>query len=78
MFKAHTGVSFMQYLTHYRIDKARELMREGKYKVYEISEMVGYPDPSYFCRVFKNVTGQPPTEYMARLHGGAVKGTSAH
>ncbi|WP_445667425.1 AraC family transcriptional regulator [Paenibacillus sp. FSL H8-0034] len=31
--------------------------------IYEVSSRVGYSDPAYFSRVFKNVTGISPTDY---------------
>ena len=63
LFKKETGVSFMTYLTQYRIRRAKELIRQNRYMIYEIAEMVGYPDAAYFSRVFKNATGMSPTEY---------------
>jgi YesN/AraC family two-component response regulator len=63
LFKRETGVSFSNYLTLYRIEKAKEMMNLHRYMIYEVSEMVGYSDPAYFSRVFKNVTGISPTDY---------------
>lgn len=66
LFKRETGQSFMNYLTGYRINKAKELMDTNRYMIYEICEMVGYSDPAYFSRMFKNFTGMSPSEYMLR------------
>ena len=33
-------------------------------KIYEVAEKVGYSDPKYFCKVFKEVAGMSPKEYM--------------
>jgi two-component system response regulator YesN len=63
-FKMETGTSFMDYLTNYRIRKAKELLRKKQFMVYEVADKVGYPDPAYFSRMFKNVTGLSPMEYM--------------
>ncbi|UQZ82100.1 putative response regulatory protein [Paenibacillus konkukensis] len=63
IFKAVTGDSFSNYLSLYRIERAKELMKTQRYMIYEISEMVGYSDPAYFSRMFKNVTGISPTDY---------------
>lgn len=62
-FKAETGVTFSTYMKDYRITKAKELLLGTSYKLYEIAERVGYNDPKYFSRVFKEVTGQLPAEY---------------
>lgn len=62
-FKQEQGVSFVEYLTHLRIEKAKQLMGETFLKIYEISERVGYADVKYFSRVFKRVVGVTPSEY---------------
>lgn len=64
LFKRETGKTFSHYLTSYRISKAKELMDTNRYMIYEISEMVGYTDPAYFSRIFKQTTGISPTDYI--------------
>jgi two-component system response regulator YesN len=64
LFYKEVGQSFTTYLKNYRIDKAKELLVNTDLKIYEIAEKVGYPDPKYFCRVFKEVTGVPAGEYQ--------------
>lgn len=68
LFKRHTGQTFMNYLSHYRIKKAQELLSTQQYMIYEVSEMVGYSEPSYFGRVFKNIVGISPSEYLTGLY----------
>jgi len=63
LFKKYTNEKFIDYLTKIRIQKASELIQEGKYSVKEIAGMVGYNDQSYFSKVFKKITGQNPGEY---------------
>lgn len=63
MFRQYMGVTFTDYLIEIRMEKAKELLGQGKYKVYEVSRKVGYSSEKYFCRVFKQFTGQSPTEY---------------
>lgn len=63
LFKKATGESFVTYLNKYRIEKAKEKLREQHYMVYEISEMVGYQNPTYFSQVFKSITGVSPSDY---------------
>ena len=43
--------------------RARELLKDQTYKIYEISEMVGYGDPNYFSKQFKKMEGVHPLEY---------------
>lgn len=60
IFKAEVGTTFNSYLTEYRVRKAAELLQRTDLKVYEVAERVGYPNLSYFSRVFKKVTGENP------------------
>jgi two-component system response regulator YesN len=62
-----TGDTFVSYLNKYRIEKAKTKLREGRYLIYEISEMVGYQNPTYFSQVFKSITGMSPSEYVSRI-----------
>ncbi len=62
-FKQKTHENFTDFLTKIRMERATELIRTGKYKNYEISEMVGYKSSKYFSRVFRQFTGMTPTEY---------------
>ncbi len=63
LFKQETGKSISQHLTHLRLEKARQLLRDPELKIYEVSQMVGYPNQYYFSVWFKKNTGMTPTEY---------------
>lgn len=63
IFSQQTGQTFIKYLTEYRIDKARELLRCTSMRSSEISEAVGYKDPHYFSYMFKKTVGMTPTNY---------------
>lgn len=65
IFKKLRGESFSDYLNKVRVQKAKELLANNLYKVYEVSAMVGYSDYKYFSSVFKKITGLSPTEYLA-------------
>ncbi|MBD2871030.1 response regulator [Paenibacillus arenilitoris] len=60
MFKQHTGDSFHTFLDKVRIQQASRLLREGN-KVYEVSELVGYPNVGYFHSKFKKYVGASPS-----------------
>lgn len=66
LFKQYFGRSFITYLTDYRIRKAEELMREERLSIAEIGTAVGYPDPNYFAKVFRRITGLSPKDYRSR------------
>ncbi len=63
MFKQQYGVNFTAYLTDFRIEEAKKMLRKPNVNIKEIGGRVGYEDPTYFTRVFRRVTGQTPTEY---------------
>ncbi len=63
-FKEYTGVNFNDFLTNFRINKAKELLEKGYYRIYEVSEKCGFSGPRYFIKIFKQITGVTPTAYM--------------
>lgn len=67
IFKKKTGVNFSDYLINYRLDLAKDLLRNINYNVSEVSEKVGYTDPKYFSKLFKRVVGISPIEYR-KIH----------
>jgi len=63
-FRKYNGVSPGEYLTNYRIEKAKMIMQEKPdLLVKEIADMVGFRDAYYFSKTFKKKTGIWPTEY---------------
>ena len=66
-FKRATGENFSSYLVKVRINIAIEMMRGNDYKIYEISEKVGYKSTAYFIKLFKKVTGFTPKEYQKNV-----------
>jgi YesN/AraC family two-component response regulator len=63
MFKKELHITFTAYLTKVRIKKAAELLKTGRYKVYEVSEMVGYQTVQYFSTTFRREMGKKPGDY---------------
>jgi two-component system, response regulator YesN len=66
-FKEATGTTVKQFLLEYRIEKARELLRERSHKVSDIAVQVGFKDGEYFAKVFRKFTGMTPSEYRERF-----------
>ncbi|MFD2328029.1 helix-turn-helix domain-containing protein [Cohnella sp. GCM10020058] len=67
-FRKETGQSIIEAHTKLRMNKAVELMREGRLNVSEISERLGFPNPYYFSRVFKKTLGSSPSAYRKRFY----------
>jgi len=64
LFNREVGQNFSVYIKEFRIYKAKELLIKSNLKTYEIAERVGYSDPKYFSRVFKEISGFSPGEYQ--------------
>jgi len=62
-FKEKAGMSFIEYLTMIRMEKAKELAQEGKL-MYVAAEKVGIPDPNYFGKCFKKYAGISYSEHL--------------
>ncbi|MFF2088921.1 response regulator [Paenibacillus sp. NPDC058174] len=69
LFTRETGRNFTAFLKEHRIRKAKELLLESGLKMFEIAQRAGYPDPKYFSRVFKEMTGLSPAEYQKLNRG---------
>ncbi|WP_127587155.1 response regulator [Paenibacillus koleovorans] len=67
LFRKETGETITDYITQVRMKKAKELLLSPDNKIYEVSEMAGYPDPNHFSRVFKQMEGMYPSEYRKHV-----------
>jgi two-component system response regulator YesN len=66
IFKKETGDTINNYLTEYRLNKAKQYLKETLLTATEISAKVGYRDNSYFGRIFRKHVGMTPNEYRNR------------
>lgn len=65
IFSREKQVTFVEYVTGKRMDKAKKLLRQTQMHTGEIAQEVGYKDPHYFSFVFKKTQGCTPREYRA-------------
>lgn len=65
-FKQKTGKNFSEYLLEVKMEEAAKLLKDLKYKTYEISEMVGYRNSKNFTRAFRKYFGMTPKEYRRK------------
>jgi AraC-like DNA-binding protein/ligand-binding sensor protein len=63
IFKKATGLTFTQYLSRVRVEKAKKLLLNPHLRISEIAYNVGFQSLTHFNRVFRQVVGQSPTEY---------------
>ncbi|WP_089814570.1 helix-turn-helix domain-containing protein [Chitinophaga sp. YR627] len=57
------GMSMQQHIHAFVIDKAKSLLLTTNLSISEIAYQLGFEDPGYFNRLFKNKTGQTPLEF---------------
>ena len=60
--KALTNTSTAVFIRSVRLQKAKELLQDKRFNIAEVSYKVGFTDPSYFSRVFKDEFGCTPSE----------------
>lgn len=63
IFKRQTGESVLEYITRYRVEKAKMLLAQADIPITEIADYVGMNTRQYFSSVFKKRTGSTPVEY---------------
>jgi AraC-like DNA-binding protein len=78
-FKAAFGVTFGEYLAHYRMSQAKRLLANPMMPVADVAGAVGFTDPSYFTRVFRRQEGVSPSEYRAAtiFESNRLQGTAS-
>jgi two-component system response regulator YesN len=63
LFKKETGIGFVDYVNHIKMEKAAELLEQNDLKVADVAERLGIDNPNYFSVLFKKVMGVSPQEY---------------
>lgn len=67
VLRTHTGQNAQQYLHQAILEKAKGLLLSTSLSVREIAFSVGFENPSYFSRLFKQKTGLTPAEFRHKL-----------
>ncbi|MCG7408307.1 AraC family transcriptional regulator [Paenibacillus sp. ACRRX] len=62
-FHKYTGFRPIDYVIHYRMERASELLQAGHFPIRDVAVSVGYTNPLYFSRVFKKKFGVSPSAY---------------
>ena len=66
LFNKEVGINFSTFLKQFRISQAKRLLKGTDEKIYAIAQQVGYNDPKYFNRVFKEEVGMSPGDYRQK------------
>lgn len=67
LFKKNVNVSPQQYLLHFRINKACELLKKSRLDITQISSAVGFNSPNYFSKQFTIKMGISPYKYRKQF-----------
>lgn len=68
LFHEKSGYTLNEYINKQKIDLSKELLRVGDKNINEISNLLAFETPQYFCRVFKKFYGMSPSEFKKTLY----------
>jgi two-component system response regulator YesN len=63
LFKKETGKTYSQLYNEIRIQKAKNMLLMDEYKIYEVADMLGFENETYFHKLFKKITAFTPMQY---------------
>lgn len=63
LFKKHMGCTIAQYISHQRVERAKEFLKRTDMRIIDIAAAVGCDNVTHFNRIFKNATGMTPTQF---------------
>ncbi len=63
LFKQETGENFLNYVTKIKMQRAKYLLKEKNMRIYEVGNLLGYVDTTYFTQLFKRYCDMTPQEY---------------
>lgn len=72
MFKNETGRTLNQYITEFRMARAKDLLDDPRNKIVEVAGQVGYNDSNYFSKTFRKAFGMSPSEYREQSAPGGA------
>jgi AraC-like DNA-binding protein len=67
VFRKALGMTPLQYLYRMRMEQAARLLRDDRQTIRAIAQAVGFDDPYYFSRMFRQHFKQSPAQYRAAL-----------
>jgi YesN/AraC family two-component response regulator len=70
LFRSEGQVRFNDYVNLIRMNRAKFMLRNYNLPLKEIAAKCGYQDVAYFCRMFKKMNKETPTQYRGIDNGG--------
>lgn len=67
LFKQEMKMNLMQYINQCRVQEAEKILKQSKASVDSIGRQLGYHRTSYFCKIFKQFTGETPHAYRKKF-----------
>ena len=67
LLKQETGKTALELIHLYLIGEAKNMLREGKLNISEISQLLGFENTTYFSRLFKKEVGAAPNKFRDSL-----------
>lgn len=65
LFHDTVGISFREYLNRVRVEESKRLLLSTDYSLTDIAIAMGFPDQSYYCKVFKTIIGTTPGKFRS-------------
>ncbi|QUI22302.1 response regulator [Vallitalea pronyensis] len=78
LFKEYTGMKFIDYLTQFRLSKAKEMLEDSTWSIEEISKSVGYKNYRHFTTSFKRQYHIKPSEMRKKRQSSGFFNTKNH
>ena len=66
LFRQVVGMNFREYLCRVRVEESKRLLLSTEFALADIAVSVGFPDQSYYCKVFKRIVGVPPGKFRTQ------------
>lgn len=66
-FKQETGMTFTNFLSRFRIEKSKELLKNSSFSILDIAIAVGFNNQSYYTMMFKKILNITPLEYRKSI-----------
>jgi AraC-like DNA-binding protein len=68
LFRQVVGMNFREYLCRVRVEESKRLLLSTDFALADIAISIGFPDQSYYCKMFKRIVGISPGKFRMQPH----------